>query len=361
LLKSRRFLSGLILSILFVVFFLFRVDLPEMTAVLKEANYLFVLPSLLFYLIGLFWRTVRWRNILVPLGRIELRRLWPVVVVGYTANNVLPMRLGELIRAYYLGEREKINKAAVVATILIERLFDGLTLLFLIALVAFFLPVADLFQDLAERTRIPWLILTLGFSVPFLALSVILLCLTRWPSRGIQILQGLANVLPKRAGVLLADLIARSLIGLSALKEPKKLLGLTALSFPVWLSEAGLYIVVGISFGLHESLGNWPTMVAILLVTTCISNLGTSIPSTGGGVGPFEFFCQATLIFFGVAAPVASAYTLVVHAVLLLPVTVIGVLYLWTENLSIGRLARVSQVVAISETDVSSRPTEEME
>ena len=358
MLGSRRFLLSLALSGLFIGFFLYRVDLEEMGRVLREANYLFVLPSLFLYLIALGWRTLRWRSILLPMGRFRLRRLWPVVIVGYAANNLLPVRLGELVRAYYLGQREVVSKTAALATILVERVFDGLTLLFLVAVVALFLPVARLFQDLGEQVNVHPLVLALGLIVPFLLLSGALVSLARWPDRTTQLLTRLAGRLPGDTGSSLASLVARFLVGLSALRDPKRLLVISLFSLPVWLSEAALFFTIALSFDLQDTLGGWTTMVGVLVVTTAISNLGTSVPSTGGGVGPFEFFVQATLIAFGVGSAVASAYTLVVHATLLLPVTAMGLLYLWGGNLSLGRLARDSQTKGETAGTTPPQPTE---
>ena len=357
MLRSRRFLLSLALGGLFIGFFLYRVDLKEMGRVLREANYLFVLPSLLLYFMALWWRTLRWRSILRPLGRFRLRRLWPVVVVGYAANNLLPVRLGELVRAYYLGQREAVSRTSALATIVIERLFDGLTLLFLVAVVALFLPVVRLFQDLGEQVRIHWLVLTLGLNIPFFLLSGVLVALARWPDRATRLAARLVDRLPGGAGSSLGSLAARFLAGLSALRDPRRLLMISLFSLPVWLSEAGLYFAIALSFDLQDALGGWVTMIGVLLVTTATSNLGTSLPSTGGGVGPFEFFAQATLIFFGVGSAVASAYTLVVHATLLLPVTAMGLLYMWAGNLSLRRLARASQAQEGPAEAVLCQPT----
>ena len=64
-----------------------------------------------------------------------------MVVVGYMANNLLPLRIGEVVRSYYVGEREGVSKTAALATILIERLMDALTLIVFVAVIAVFVPL----------------------------------------------------------------------------------------------------------------------------------------------------------------------------------------------------------------------------
>ena len=129
--KSYRFWLAIGISALFLGIFLSRLDIGETWEILGEANYFALVPAILVYFGSVFFRTFRWQYLLAPVKGLSVRRLYPVVVVGYMANNILPVRLGEVVRAYYVGEREKVSKVAALATIAVERVFDGLTLLFL--------------------------------------------------------------------------------------------------------------------------------------------------------------------------------------------------------------------------------------
>lgn len=343
MLSSRRFLLGLAVSGFFIGFFLYRADLGEMARAVRTANYLYVIPGILLYFTGLWWRTVRWRVILNPLGSFPVGRLWPVMMVGYAANNVLPVRLGELVRSYYLSTREGTSSASSLATILVERLFDGLALLFLVAVVSLFIPVVGLFQDLGAQANINWLVLTLGLSLPFFATTAGIVALAVWPDAVERLIVRLLGLLPKRIGATAVRLSFRFIQGLSALRSPRRALAIFVLSLPVWLSEAAMYFVIALGFDVQDSLSGLGLLAGVIILTTATSNLGTSIPSTGGGIGPFEFFAQATLIFFGVGTAVASAYALVLHFALLAPVTVVGLAHLWTSDISLGQLAKQSQ------------------
>ena len=105
------------MSALFIGLFILRTDLGDMREALFAANYLYVIPGIGLYGIALAWRTIRWKVILNPLGEFKAANLWPVVTVGYAANNILPVRLGEIVRAYYLHIREGISKTSSIATI----------------------------------------------------------------------------------------------------------------------------------------------------------------------------------------------------------------------------------------------------
>ena len=341
--RSRQFVLGLVVTVVFITIFLYRTDLEAMGTAFRTANYLYVVPGVLIYFLSLLFRTVRWRVALTPLGRFGVRRLWPVIIVGYAANNVLPVRLGELVRAYYLGKREGVSSTSALATILIERVFDGLALLFLVAIVSLFIPVAGLFRELGEQANVNWLVLTLGLSVPFFLTTAAIIALAVWPERVEGLVASVMRVLPRRVRGTALRFSIQFMVGLSVLRSPRRTVALFLLSVPVWLGEAAMYFVIALGFGLHDSFPGLGMLAGVLVLTTATSNLGTSILSTGGGIGPFEFFAQATLIFFGVSSAPASAYTLVLHAALLAPVTAIGLAHIWASDLSLGQLVRASQ------------------
>ena len=117
MLKSYRFWLAIGVSLLFLGLFFSRIDLGDTWEKLGEANYLLLLPAILVYFVAVYFRALRWRYLLAPVKRMAVVRIYPVVVVGYMANNLLPLRIGEVVRAYYLGEREKVSKVSALATI----------------------------------------------------------------------------------------------------------------------------------------------------------------------------------------------------------------------------------------------------
>ena len=342
MLLSARFIIGLALSVFFLAFFLWRAEVDEIWEAIQSANYLYIVPAVAMYLTSLLWRTVRWKVILSPMGDYRVSRLWPVVLVGYAANNVLPVRLGELVRSYFLNIREGVSKTTALATILIERVSDGMALLLLVGVVAVFIPPVDLLRYLGEQTRVPWVLLTMILSVPFFAFAFLLVAMAVWPARVEQFMERVLLYLPERVRSLAGFLSTRFLEGLSSLRQPGRLGKIVALSIPVWTFEASLFLLIALGFGLDDYFSIWK-LIGVLILTTAASNLGTIIPSGGGGVGPFEFFAQATLVYFAVDVSVASAYVLVVHAALLAPVTLIGIGYAWLSNHTLTGLARSSR------------------
>ncbi len=340
MLFSKRFFIGLALSVFFLTVFLWRADLSDLWDAIETANYLYVIPGIAFYFLSLFLRTVRWKIILSPMGDFRVMRLWPVVLVGYAANNVLPVRLGEVVRSYFLNIREGVSKASGLATILIERVSDGLTLLLLVGVVAYFVPIVDLFKALGDQTRVNWLVLTMALSVPFFSFMLLLVAMAVWPEAVERLLNRVLTFLPAKARPFASFISLRFLEGLSSLRNPKRLGSIMVLSIPVWTLEASMFFLIALGFGLDDYFTSVWRLMGILILTTATSNLGTVVPSGGGGVGPFEFFAQATLVYFAVDVSVASAYVLVLHAALLVPVTIAGVGYAWLSNHTLTGLAR---------------------
>ena len=113
-------------------------------------------------------------------------------------TNILPVRLGEVVRAYYVGEREKLSKVAALATIAVERVFDGLTLLFFAAVVGLFLPLVGLLQGLAEKAGIPWALLALAMSLPFVGVLLFMIAAASSPPWFGTLIDRTTGILPAR-------------------------------------------------------------------------------------------------------------------------------------------------------------------
>ena len=166
-----KYLIGIGISVALLAVFVFTVDVRRMLEALSGANYWFTIPAVGMYLLSVYFRSLRWTVMLRHLKPVSTMRLYPVVTIGYMVNNLLPMRVGELVRSYYVGEREGINKAAALVTVLVERVFDALTLLFFVAVVALFVPVSGIVESFGERFGVPETVIVLGFSLPFVMVA----------------------------------------------------------------------------------------------------------------------------------------------------------------------------------------------
>ena len=211
---------GLGISVVLLAVFVLTVDVGGMLDALSEAEYAYVVPAATMYLVSLFFRSLRWRLLLMHMKRVPVGRLYPVVVVGYMANNLLPMRMGELVRTHFVGEREGVSKTAALMTIFVERTFDALTLLLFIAATALFVPLGGLAQGFEERAGLPWPLLAAGMTVPFIGAFGALLLLAHLPDRARAVAGAAVRLAPQRLGTRLLGLAEMLLHGLAPLRNP---------------------------------------------------------------------------------------------------------------------------------------------
>jgi len=330
LLKKRRFWIGLGITLLFVFLFIFEVrdDIGEMGRALGEANYLFLIPGILLYYLGVFFRAVRWRYLLKPLGSFSSIRLFPLIIIGMTVNNILPARLGIVARAYILGEKENISKMAVGGTMVVEQISDGVILILFAAIISFFVPLEGLLQQV--------IYITSGLFIGALVLCFVLVSSPRLARVAINVvLRFLPNRLRDRTEHWLLLLIE----GLGIMRSPGQFLIAFVLAALVWLCEAGLFYMVGFAFDL-----GLPFYVYLLAMS--VANLAWVLLMTQGGLGPFDYALQQTLIAFSVTVGVASSYALVLHALILLLTVPLGFVFLWMANLSMTKVVGERQKLA---------------
>lgn len=323
--KSWRPWIGILISLGFL-FFAFRgQDLGEIRDALREVNYLYLLPALALYFLGVGIRSLRWSVLLRPIARVQAREIFPVVVVGYMANNVLPLRTGELVRSYVLGKRYGVRKTSALATIAVERIFDGLTMLgFMLSATAF----VSFTSELKHLTLIAFVL--------FSGLLIGLFVLTLGGSFRDRLLQLVLGPMPTPVADRVERMAESFLSGLGVLTRKTDLAIVAGTSLAAWLCEAGMYWTIARGFGknLSDELG-----IAATLLTTGVANLATLIPSSPGYVGPFE--SGVVLVVHGaldLPRGLALSYAIVVHAALYFPITLLGLLEWWRQHLSLGQV-----------------------
>ena len=337
-----RFWAGVVVSVVTLALLVLLVDRRELWHALRTANYLYLAPAIVLYFIGQWFRALRWQYLLSPIARISAKRLYPVIIIGYLANNVLPARLGEVVRAVYLARREReVSVPASIATLSVERLYDGLTLLALGAVSAPILMAAGLFSEASMAYRSTAIVLMLGVIGSFVFALAVLTALA-CSQRTLNWFIGLTGLLPERFREMAASIVVGFVEGLATLNSPRKHAVLFVSSLPVWLAEAGVYLIVAYSFSLDAYFDSfWFLALAVVLVTVT-SNLITAIPASIGGIGAFEVVAQQTLVGLAVGAATAASYSVAVHLLALwLPVNLAGIGLLLWHNVSLRGLAHL--------------------
>jgi len=135
--KKTGWLIGIAISVALLFFLFFGIDYRQFLRALQGARYWYAVPIIGLLFLGCYLRALRWRWIMLPVKPIPVYHLFTAVVIGYMANDLLPARAGELVRAHVVGSRDKVSRATAFATIVVERLFDGLSVLVVMVLVLF--------------------------------------------------------------------------------------------------------------------------------------------------------------------------------------------------------------------------------
>jgi uncharacterized protein (TIRG00374 family) len=302
---------------LFLVIALRNLHLSEVWGVMRSAHYGWIVPGVAVYFFGVWARTWRWDYLLRPMKKIPLQRLFPVVVIGYMGNNVYPARAGELIRAYVLRRREGVSMGASLATIIVERVFDGLVMLIFVFIGLPFTPMPAWLQTMVIAASL----LFFGALALFMALAIKI----EWAEAAYGWV--IDRVVPERFRVSVRGFADRFMTGLHSLRSGRAVLMLFVTSIVIWLAETVKYWFVMHAF--NFSVPFW-----VLMLMNGIVNLATTIPSSPGYVGTFDAPGIAILNLFGVDRTLAAGYTLVLHAALWLPITLLGFWFMTRESVS---------------------------
>ncbi len=310
-----------------------------MKTALVQADYRFLAPGIGLYFVSVGFRAIRWQYILAPLRRIPLSQLYSVVVVGYMANNLLPMRLGEVVRAYYLSKKTPINTSSALATIGLERIYDGLVLVLFAVTSLLLLTASNITEGVGTVTVWTLSVMATVSASIFLGMIVLFTLIAVRPSLSLVVYK-LIDYLPCELSQKIKGFVGQFIDGLQRLKSPKNHLKLLLLSLPVWIFEGAMYLVLAYSFDIPGRFDPHILIIPVILMVTAASNLVTAIPASPGAVGPFEFFAKESLLLVGIQSGIAGAYAISLHVALLLPVTFVGLCILWIGPGSFSNLAK---------------------
>jgi uncharacterized protein (TIRG00374 family) len=316
-LKRWQFWLGLAISIFLMWWTLRNFRLADIWDTVQHAHYGWIIPGIVVYFGAVWARTWRWHYLLRPLKRIPLKDLFPVVTIGYMANNITPARAGEVVRAYVLKRKENVSVSASLATIIVERIFDGIVMLIFVVVA---LPLAPTLPDWIRQVVI-W------GSVAFLGALIVFLALASTPKRFAAVYNWMVSrLVPARLRPAISGFLGRFVDGLACLRSPLDLLMIFVTSLVIWLTETVKYWFVMHAF-------NFSVSFFVLMLMNGVVNLATTIPSAPGYVGTFDTPGIEILKEFGVNPATAAGYTLVLHAALWLPITLLGFWYLAREGL----------------------------
>lgn len=312
---------GIIVGAIFLILALHNIRLPDLLGALTQANALFLIAALGSVLSTSLAKAIRWKLLFFPRHRgLHLARLFSVLFIGQTVNSVLPARLGEIARAYLVGELEKVSKSWTLSTIIVEKALDSMMLLLLMAALVPSVPLPVWIRS-SELT----LVVVLAFLLLFLV------SLAHKRGRQNSLIERTMRYIPLSKRLGLSQKISLALQSLEPLKDGKAMAGLLLLSVIVWalaLSTNALTLAA-----MNMNLPLWVS--ALLLV---VLQVGSSIPTSPGRIGVFHYLCILTLSLVAVDRSRALGFALVLHLIVYAPMIILGTLFMWRESFSLWRL-----------------------
>jgi uncharacterized protein (TIRG00374 family) len=325
-LKRWQFWVGLVISIVFLYLALRGLQFDQVWQSLQTANYWWLIPGVIVYFMGVWVRAWRWHYLLRPLKSISTRKMFPIVTIGYMGNNIYPARAGEVLRAVVLKKHEGIPISASLATVFIERVFDGVVMLGFV-----FLNLPELAKLTGDSGFIGNIrTLSLWGAAAFAAALIVFLLAAAFPLATENMLEKyIIRLLPLRFREKVLDITRRFLSGLESLRSPREALMVFFTTVIIWLFETGKYWFVMHAFPFQVSF-------FALMLMNGIVNLATTLPSAPGYVGTFDAPGIALLSAYGVPGEIAAGYTLVLHVALWVPITLLGMYYFAREGMRWG-------------------------
>ena len=322
------FIIGLAISAAAVYLSLNKVDFRELWNSFQSANYYFLIPAAILQFFCFFFKGVGWRFLLLPAKKeIRVSSTASVLVIGLMVNNLFPAKMGELARAYLLGERENLPKSLCLSTVMVEHLLD---ILILLIFLIFLMPLVSL---------PPWLKGS-GMGLGFFALAMIgfLFLVMRREEKFLNWVTRVMARLPVPIREKLQGILKNMIQGMRVVTGRYILYAFISL-LAMWCTAFLVAYLTMVAFGLFLPFYA-PVMVIIFVA------FGKAIPSSPGGIGTLHYLILVVLMSFGVSKETALGCAILMHGFAFVIEVVTGLVLLFSSHLSLGKITRRAEETA---------------
>ncbi len=349
--KNILFILSIIISIVCSWLFARKIEWSLLVNALRQANYWFVIPTLVFSMLIYLVRAFRWQGLLSHIKPIPVMNLLSITFIGFMANNVLPARVGEVLRPFLLYKKEDVEFSTSVATVIVERIFDMLGLIILTVIVIMLLPhpsrdhhthivqAASGGMDGMRESIIPslkkWTEVLAGVGV--LTIVSLFLVVIK-PDFFKKILLDVCFFLPHTIKDRILGFYDSFVHGLKILENKFLTIWLLALSLVIWILSGAEVYLLGFSFHMHL-----PFMGACL-VAICLA-LAVALPQAPGYIGVFHIAVLKSMDIFGIQTSAAQSYAIVLWAIGVFPSTIVGFLFLWREGIAFRDVVKLEHEI----------------
>ncbi len=309
-----RAVIGLVVSVLALGFVVRQVDLARTADILARASLGWIAVMLAFQAADVLLRALRWQRLVEPIHHVRFLPITGYLLIGYLANNVLPARLGELVRCHYLGDREGVSRTTTLGTVVVERVVDTAVVVVFASLAILVLHVRGLVASAV----------LIGLAITGLLVVMLAVGLAAHRLPGADRVIASANRWPR-----LRDLAGKLRGGLAVAGRPRTLAQALLLSFAAWGATVVAFAAAG------QSLGIQLTTAQAALLAAGVA-LASAIPAGPSNLGTFDLAAVEIAATFGIDRETALALALVAHASILITTSIGGAVSLvalgWRRN-----------------------------
>ncbi len=309
------------------LYFAFKgVNLSDVLAAFQKADYIYIIPSMAALALYIVVRTYRWGLIFRP-GRIpSFRGRLSSILIGIMANNIFPAKLGEVARAFIIGKSDSVNVSRTFGTIILERVFDFLALIFFLVVIALASPVERGIVFKSSGIMLAGFITT---AAGFIGILTALLAVKFWTAQAAKYAGKAAGIFSKQAAERISGLVISFAEGLRPLDDPWNAAKIFIVSLGQWCLSGLMTYLMMLAFGINL------TPVSSFFVFI-VMTLGVVIPPSPGGVGTTQFFAIYCLSWYNVGQPDALSFSLVSNFMVFAVLTLAGWYFLIKESLKFG-------------------------
>ncbi len=323
-------LLGIAISIVLLWWTLRDIEFAEVVTEMRDVRILPYFATIVLATLTFPIRTIRWRYLLRADGEVlPWTPLWHATAIGFTLNNLLPARPGELARPFVAQRLTKARFTSALASIGVERLMDTLVLVGLLVLATWGGGFAS--DTTVAGLTVSTLVRIVGV-VAGIAMAIALV-LVNWPAHAMRLADAIARaLLPQRWATKAVSIIDGLLGGMDSLRHAHRFMNVLLWSVILWLVNAYSFYVGFAAFGIEAS---WS---AALMIQSVIA-FGVAVPSAPGYVGVFEFFARAALALYAIDATQAVSYAVGYHLGTFFPITLLGIWSLARTHMGLREVA----------------------
>ncbi len=328
-----KFWVGIGVSIFFMLLLFRKIDFRQLASALSTVDYRYIIMAVVLTFISYFLRAVRWRYLLISEKTVPISSLYPATIIGYMANNLLPARLGEFVRAYVLAKREHLETPLVFASLVIDRLFDGFTVLVMLLITLFAVRLPPGMEEAATALKA-------GGAAMFMlycGVLVFLYMLKRQTLRTLSFVGLLLKPFPKSFSERLIPMLGSFIGGIRLSMRSGHIAAILLSSVLIWT-----FAVLPVDMTLHSFGINLPITASMFIMVLLV--FAVMVPASPGFIGTYHYACFKGLSAFGIPEATSVSIALIIHGTAFFPVIIAGFYHLWSNKISLNDIHRAEKI-----------------